>query len=257
MSDLLMNPWFYAAAVPATILIGLSKGGLGGAMGQVGVPLMALVMPPVQAAAIMLPILIIMDVASLWTWRGHRDPTTLKLMLPGALLGIGIGWLTASFVTDDMVKLIVGLVAIIFFARYISASAERRAKAQPHNVVSATFWSAIAGFTSFVAHAGGPPYQVYALPLRQDPKVYNGTSVIFFAVVNAVKVIPYFALGQFDTTNLQASAVLMPLAPLATFAGAWIVKRMRPEIFYPFMYGMILLMGLKLTYDGIVALLYS
>jgi uncharacterized membrane protein YfcA len=255
MSDLLMNPWFYAAAVPATVLIGLSKGGLGGAMGQVGVPLMALVMPPVQAAAIMLPILIIMDVASLWAWRGQRDVRTLQLMLPGGVLGIAIGWLTASVVTDDMVKLIVGLVAIIFFARYAFASAAKRAEAQPHNAASATLWSTIAGFTSFVAHAGGPPYQVYALPLRQDPRIYNGTSVIFFAIVNAVKVIPYFALGQFDATNLQASAVLMPLAPLATFAGAWIVKRMKPEVFYPFMYSMILLMGLKLTYDGIASLL--
>ncbi|WP_027231254.1 sulfite exporter TauE/SafE family protein [Phyllobacterium sp. UNC302MFCol5.2] len=255
MPDLLMNPWFYAAAVPATILIGLSKGGLGGAMGQVGVPLMALVMPPVQAAAIMLPILIVMDVASLWSWRGYRDNQTLKLMLPGAFVGIGIGWLTASIVTDDMVKLIVGAIAIIFFARYMLTSAAKRATAQPHNAASATLWSTLAGFTSFVAHAGGPPYQVYALPLRQDPKVYNGTSVIFFAIVNAVKVIPYFALGQFDTANLRASAVLLPLAPLATFAGAWIVKRMRPEIFYPFMYIMILLMGLKLTYDGVVSLL--
>ncbi|MRG55062.1 TSUP family transporter [Phyllobacterium sp. SYP-B3895] len=255
MPDLLMNLWFYAAAVPATILIGLSKGGLGGAMGQVGVPLMALVMPPVQAAAIMLPILIVMDVASLWSWRGYRDNQTLKLMLPGAFLGIGIGWLTASIVTDDMVKLIVGAIAIIFFARYMLTSAAKRATAQPHNAASATLWSTLAGFTSFVAHAGGPPYQVYALPLRQDPKVYNGTSVIFFAIVNAVKVIPYFALGQFDTANLRASAALLPLAPLATFAGAWIVKRMRPEIFYPFMYIMILLMGLKLTYDGVVSLL--
>lgn len=118
---------------------------------------MALVMPPVQAAAIMLPILIIMDVASLWSWRGYRDMTTLKLMLPGGLLGVGIGWLTASIVTDDMVKLIVGLVAIIFFARYIFASAAKRATSQSHNGASATLWSTIAGFTSFVAHAGGPP----------------------------------------------------------------------------------------------------
>jgi uncharacterized membrane protein YfcA len=255
MPDLLMNPWFYAAAIPATILIGLSKGGLGGAMGQVGVPLMALVMPPVQAAAIMLPILIIMDLASLWSWRGYRDAKTLKLMLPGGLLGVGIGWLTASIVTDDMVKLIVGIIAIIFFARYVFVSAAKRAIAKPQSAAKATFWSTIAGFTSFVAHAGGPPYQVYALPLRQDPKIYNGTSVIFFAVINAVKVLPYFALGQFDRANLAASAVLVPLAPLATFAGAWIVKRMRPEVFYPFMYVMILLMGLKLTYDGIVSLL--
>jgi uncharacterized protein len=257
MPDLLTNPWFFAAAVPATILIGLSKGGLGGAMGQIGVPLMALVMPPVQAAAIMLPILLVMDVASLWTWRGFRDVQTLRLMLPGGLIGIFVGWLTASVISDDMVKLIVGLIAIIFFARYMLASPARRATPQPHNAGSATLWSSLAGFTSFVAHAGGPPYQIYALPLRQDPRVYNGTSVIFFAIINAVKVIPYFALGQFDRTNLLASAALMPLAPLATFAGAWIVRRMRPEVFYPFMYGMILLMGLKLTYDGVVALLYS
>lgn len=254
MPPLLYDPWFYAAAVPAIIMVGLAKGGLGGAMGQLGVPLMALVMPPVQAAAIMLPIMLVMDVASLWTWRGYRDVTTLKFMLPGAMIGIGIGWLTAAVVTDSMVKLIVGTVALVFVARYFLTSVASRAKGKPHNFISASFWSAISGFTSFVAHAGGPPYQVYALPLRQDPKIYNGTSVIFFAIVNAVKVIPYFALGQFDATNLAASAVLSPLAPIATFAGAWIVKRMRAEVFYPFMYVMITLTGLKLVYDGFAGL---
>ncbi|MGH6761312.1 MAG: sulfite exporter TauE/SafE family protein [Phyllobacterium sp.] len=254
MLSLLHDPWFYAVAVPSVILVGLAKGGLGGAMGQLGVPLMALVIPPVQAAAIMLPIMLVMDAASLWAWRGYRDVTTLKFMLPGALLGIGIGWLTAAIVTDSMVKLIVGTVALIFVARYVLASAASRGVPKPHNFIAASFWSAIAGFTSFVAHAGGPPYQVYALPLRQDPKIYNGTSVIFFAIVNAVKVIPYFALGQFDATNLAASAVLSPIAPVATFAGAWIVKRMRPQVFYPFMYVMITLTGLKLVYDGVLGL---
>ena len=252
MLPLLTDPWFYAVAVPSVILVGLAKGGLGGAMGQLGVPLMALVIPPVQAAAIMLPIMLVMDAASLWAWRGHRDMTTLKFMLPGALLGIGIGWLTAAVVTDSMVKLIVGAVALIFVARYVLASAASRGAARPHNFIAASFWSAIAGFTSFVAHAGGPPYQVYALPLRQSPSIYVGTSVVFFAVVNAVKLIPYFALGQLDGTNLAASAVLMPIAPVATLAGAWIVRRMKPEIFYPFMYAMVLVVGSKLVWDGLI-----
>jgi len=116
-------------------------------------------------------------------------------------------------------------------------------------------WGALAGFTSFVSHAGGPPYQIYTLPLRQDPKTYTGTSVRFFAIINAIKLVPYFALGQFDATNLSTSLVLAPLAPVATLAGAYIVKRMKPDIFYPFMYAMVLLAALKLIWDGLLHLL--
>jgi uncharacterized membrane protein YfcA len=251
MVPLLSDPWFYAAAVPAVILVGLSKGGLGGAMALIGVPLMALVVSPVQAAAILLPILIVMDIVSLWTWRGERDPVTLKLMLPAAMLGIGIGWLTAAVVTTGAVRLIVGLVAIAFFARWATQGMAAAARQTGHSPLRAGFWGIVSGFTSFVAHAGGPPYQVYTLPLGQRPALYVGTSVIFFAVVNAVKLIPYFALGQLDVTNVTASLVLMPVAPLATLAGAWIVRRMKPEIFYPFMYAMVLVVGVKLAWDGV------
>lgn len=255
MLPILQDPWFYAAAVPAVILVGLSKGGLGGAMALMGVPLMALVVSPVQAAAILLPILIVMDIVSLWAWRGERDPFTLKLMLPGAMVGIAIGWMTAAFVTAGAVRLIVGVVAVAFFLRWLSQRLYSGETEAPHNGVKASFWGVVTGFTSFVAHAGGPPYQVYALSLRQSPAIYVGTSVIFFAIVNAVKLVPYFALGQFDGTNLTASAVLMPIAPVATLAGAWIVRRLRPEIFYPLMYAMILVVGAKLVWDGLVEIL--
>lgn len=252
MTALLLDPWFYAAAVPAVILVGLSKGGFGGAVGFVGVPLMALVISPVQAAAILLPILILMDLVSLWTWRGVYDRSILWQMLPGSVAGIAVGWLLASVVTADMVRFIVGAIAIIFVLRWIYTSLRHGAEHQEKpNRVAAAFWGSIAGFTSFVAHVGGPPFQVYTLPLRLDPKVLTGTSVIFFAVTNAIKLIPYFALGQFDTTNLTASLALMPLAPLATLAGAWLVRRMRPEIFYPFTYATVALVAVKLLYDGI------
>lgn len=255
MNFLLTDPLFYAAAVPAVILVGLSKGGLGGAMALLGVPLMSLVMPPVQAAAIMLPILVVMDGVSLWSWRGMRDPVTLKLMLPGAMLGIGLGWLAAAVVTTGAVRLIVGVVALAFFLRWLTQKLAASERPAPHNRLKATFWGAVSGFTSFLAHAGGPPYQVYALALKQAPALYVGTSVIYFAIVNAVKLVPYFALGQFDTANLAASAVLMPVAPLATLAGAWLVRRIRPELFYPFMYTMVMLVGLKLVWDGVFELL--
>ena len=256
MSGLLVDPWFYAAAVPAVILTGLSKGGFGGAVGLIGVPMMALAMPPVQAAAILLPILCLMDVVSVWTWWGVYDRRTLVDMMPSAVVGIGLCWLTAAFVTEEMVRLIVGAVAIAFVLRWIYVQIRHGAShsASP-NRVAAAFWGTIAGFTSFVAHVGGPPFQIYALPLRLDPKVLSGTSAILFAATNALKLVPYFALGQFDTTNLTASAVLMPLAPLSTIAGAWLVRRMRPETFYPFTYATVALVAVKLLWDGIAGLL--
>lgn len=253
------DPVFYAFAIPAVLLVGLSKGGFGGAFALLGVPLMALAIPPVQAAAIMLPILIVMDMVSLWAWRRHADYQTLVIMLPGAIIGIAVGWATAAFVTDAMIRLIVGLVALWFVWRYVAAriAAGRGADvpARGHNRGLGSFWGMIAGFTSFVSHAGGPPYQIYTLPLKQDPRIYTGSSVRFFAVINAIKLIPYFALGQFDAQNLKTSALLAPIAPVATLAGAMIVRRMKPDIFYPFMYAMVALTALKLTYDGAYYLL--
>ncbi len=255
MNPLLTDPQFYAAAVPAVALVGLSKGGLGGATALIGVPLMALVLPPVQAAAVMLPILVVMDLFALWSWRGYRDNATLMRMLPGGMIGIGIGWLTAAIVTAAMIKLIVGVIALIFALRWFVERRRGIVSARGQSYLRGTFWGTGAGFTSFVAHAGGPPYQIYTLPLGHDPKIYTGTSTVFFAVVNAVKVIPYFALGQFDTTNLVASAVLLPIAPVAILTGVMIVKRMNREVFYPFMYVVVLIVGAKLTWDGLTVFL--
>jgi uncharacterized membrane protein YfcA len=248
---LLSDPWFYVVAVPAVILVGLSKGGFAGGVGFVGVPLMALVISPVQAAAILLPILCVMDLAALWTWRGVFDRKVLTDMLPGSLIGIALGWLLAASVTVAMIRLVVGLVAITFVGRWVYLSLRHgNNHASAPNRIAAAFWGTVSGFTSFVAHVGGPPFQVYALPLRLDPKVLSGTTAIFFAITNAIKLVPYFALGQFDTTNLAASAVLMPLAPLATLAGAWLVRRMKPEVFYPLTYTTVGLIGAKLIWDA-------
>ncbi|OQM75107.1 sulfite exporter TauE/SafE family protein [Manganibacter manganicus] len=256
MTSLLADPWFYAVALPAVILIGLSKGGFGGALGVVGVPLMSLAMPPVQAAGILLPILVLMDISALWAWRGKpRDRLTIKNMLPGAVAGITIGWATAAMVSEAMVKLIVGVIAFGFVLRWLWQKFSGLDKPHPHNTPAGVFWGTVSGFTSFVAHAGGPPYQVYALPLRQSPQLYTATSVLFFALVNAVKLIPYFALGELDTSNLTASAVLMPVAAITTLGGAAVVRHMKAEIFYPITYALVFFLSLKLIWDGVLEIL--
>jgi uncharacterized membrane protein YfcA len=211
---LFADPATLLAGCVAVTLVGLSKGGLGGAFGLLGVPVLALVMPPVQAAVV----------------------------------GVGLGWLTAAATSDALVRLIVGVVALAFVAR--SLRPLRAARARGPRPASAWFWGTLAGFTSFVAHAGGPPYQIHTLPLRLDPKVFTGTSVAFFAAVNVMKVLPYAALGQFDARTLTSAALLLPLAVLAVLVGAAVVRRMRPTVFYPFMYAMVALVALRLVYDG-------
>jgi uncharacterized protein len=248
-SSLFVDHGALVVGVVAVALVGLSKGGLGGAFALMGVPVLSLVMPPVQAAALLLPVLLVMDAVGLWSWRGTFDRGTLVAMLPAAMIGIGLGWLTAASTSESLVRLIVGLVALGFS---IWSVWPKRLHAAPRpRAASAWFWGTMAGFTSFVAHAGGPPYQVHTLPLRLDPKVYTGTAVVFFAVVNVVKVVPYAALGQFDAATLRSAAVLLPVAVVAVLLGAAAVRRMRPQVFYPFMLAMIALVGLRLVYDGV------
>lgn len=248
----LNDPAILIASMFAVTLAGLSKGGLGGAMGMLGVPIMALVMSPVQAAAILLPIYIVMDIFSLWSWRREFDLQTLKIMVPAGVLGIAIGWMTAAYVSDSSVRLLVGLVSVGFVVNYYVSKLRKHAHLKrPHRPLLGRFWGTIAGFTSFISHTGGPPYQIYALPLGHKPGIYTGTSIRFFFIINVIKLAPYFALGQFDATNLKTSLALMPLAVIATLIGAWVVKRMKPDVFYPIMYIFMLLAGLKLLYDGL------
>jgi len=245
---MLHDPWFYAAAIPAVIVVGLSKGGFGGG-GLLGTPLLAMVIPPLEAAAIMLPIMIAMDLVALHAWWGIFDRRSVAILIPSSILGIAIGWAIAAYVSDDAVKLIVGAVALGFILNYLLGGARRSAAKEP-NVVKGAFWGTIGGFTSFVSHAGGPPMQMYLLPLRLDPKVLAGTTVLVFAVANFVKLLPYTMLGQFSTAHLTASAVLLPFAPLATWFGARLVRTIRPETFYRVTYTLLFIVAAKLLYEG-------
>ncbi|ESR23132.1 sulfite exporter TauE/SafE family protein [Lutibaculum baratangense] len=250
---MISNLDFYLVALPAIVLYGLGKGGFGGPLSQLAVPIMALVMSPLTAAAILLPVLVLMDAVALYSYWGTFDRRTLLIMLPGAVAGVALGWITASWITPDQVRLLLGLVGLAFTANYVFGG--RKRPAQPQRPWLGRFWGMVSGFTSFVSHAGGPPFHMYATPLRLEPRLLAGTAAIFFFVVNVLKLLPYLELGQYTQETLTASLVLLPLAPLATRAGVYLVRIVDPRTFYRIAYAGIFLASVKLTWDGVLAFL--
>jgi uncharacterized membrane protein YfcA len=239
---------FYLAAVPAAFMVGASKGGLP-MVGLLGVPVLALAISPIQAAGLLLPIYVVSDIFGLWVYRHQFDKRNLAILIPSAVLGIMIGWATASFVTDKAVTLMVGLIGLAFcLDRWFRPAAKEK---KPADVPRGIFWGALTGFTSFVSHAGAPPYQWYVLPQRLDKLIYAGTSTITFAVVNAVKLIPYWSLGQLNPSNLTTSVTLFPVAIAATFVGARLVRMIPDGPFYRMVEIGLLLVSCKLLWDGL------
>ena len=253
--SIVSDPIFYAAALPAVVLLGLAKGGFGG-LGMLSLPLMALVIPPLQAAAIMQPILMVQDVVSIWAFRRHFSRRNLMILVPSSFVGVVLAYLLASYVSDAGVKLAVGAISVVFgAARLVIEAGPRPPAATPAGTLAGWFWGVLTGFTSMVAHAGGPPFQVYVMPQRLSRDAFIGTGAILFAMINWMKVPPYFALGLLTPGNLLTSAALFPLAILSTWAGVLLVRRVRGESFYKVIYALLILVGLKLGWDGASALL--
>ena len=239
---------FFAVAIPAILLMGISKGGFGSGAGLFATPLMALAVPIPQAAAILLPILVVMDVAGLWAYRGVFSRENMKTILAGGVIGVVLGALTFRYFSEAWIRLILGALAIGFvLQRYLLPA---RALPASRSVPQGLFWSAFSGVTSTIAHAGGPPLSIYLLPQRLDKAVMVGTTVIFFAVINAVKLVPYAWLGLFDARNLLTSLALAPLAPLGIWLGVTLMRRMSERVFYSVCYGLLLVVGAKLAWDG-------
>jgi len=245
----LTDRYFYLVSAPAVLLYGVAKGGFGGAVAVLSVPLMALVMSPTQAAAILLPILVVMDALVVRTYWGQFDGRALKLLLPGALVGILLGYLAADSMSDDYMRILIGVLSLAFGLQQLLGFSSRTGSA--HNPAAAGVFGTLAGFTSFSIHAGGPPFTMYLLPKRLDPLLFAGTAGVFFAVVNAVKLVPYGMLGQFNGDNLLYSLVLVPLAPLGVRLGHFLVKRSDTEFYYRVISFFLLVVGAKLLYEGV------
>jgi hypothetical protein len=234
------------------LITGVSKSGFGGGLGVLAVPLMALYISPLQAAAIMLPILCVMDVINVWVYRKSWDRPNIKILLPASLVGVVIGALTFRYLSDAHIRIIVGGIAVAFSMLFFLRrnDAERRGP----SFWRGSFWGLIAGFVSFGVHAGAPPTNVYLLPQRLDKTVFVGTLVVMFAVVNYVKLIPYALLGQLNSGNLLTALALAPLIPVGTWLGVKLHHRIPERPFYLVCYCLLSVMGAKLLYDGLIAL---
>ncbi len=252
---IITDPLFYAFAIPAVICLGLSKGGFAG-LGMVATPLLAIVIPPLHAAAILLPVLLLQDALSAWVYRKHWDPWNLKVLIPGAVLGMGAAWLFAAHVTDGMIRLVVGLIALGFSLNAWLKRGRPVERVTKPSAAMGSFWGALSAFTSALIHIGAPPYFAFVLPQRLEKMVYVATTCWFFAIINYMKVGPYFALGMFSTEGLATSAVLIPLAIAANFLGIWLVRLTPEGLFYKITYALVFLLGAELTRQGVVDLFW-
>lgn len=246
---MITDPAFYAVAVPAVVLLGLSKSGFGVGFGSLATPLMALAVPVPQAAAIMLPLLLVMDMLGIAALVRHCDWALIRRLLPFGLLGTAIGTATFGLLPAHVVAGIVGALTLAFLAIRVAFPPRVDAPPPPHWL--GRLLAATSGFTSFVAHAGGPPIGFYVLPLKLPPLVFTGTMAVFFAAINLSKWGPYAWLGLFDLRNLSTSLVLMPLAPVGVWLGVQFVKRVSARRFYLLFNIGMALAGTKLLYDGL------
>lgn len=245
----LITDWvFYAAAVPAVLLLGISKSGFGAGFGSLAVPLMALAVAVPQAAAILMPLLFVMDVLGLGALRRHIDFKLVRFLLPFGLVGTVIGTLSFRLLDGRLVAGIVGVCTLVFLAQRLLFP-PRADSPHPPRWLGALL-TAASGFTSFVAHAGGPPINAYVLPMRLAPLVFSATMAAFFFVINLSKWIPYAWLGLLDLRNMATSLVLLPLAPIGVWVGVRMAHRIRPELFYRLIYAGMFLTGCKLVWDG-------
>jgi uncharacterized membrane protein YfcA len=243
------DPFFFAVAIPAVLIMGISKGGFGSGLGIMATPLVALAVPTPQAAAIMLPILLVMDATGLLAYRGTFHRANLGLLLAGGMAGIVLGALTFRHFSEAGIRAILGAMALVFVAHRLHQGGTAAPAVTPSRA-KGLFWSTVSGLASTIAHAGGPPLSVYLLPQKLDKAILVGTTVIFFAVINAAKLVPYFWLGLFDATNLLTSLALAPLAPAGILLGVWLMRRLSQEVFYRVAYAMLALVGAKLLWDG-------
>jgi len=244
------DPMFWVLAVIVLLIAGISKGGFGGGLVLIAVPLLSLKISPLVATALLLPVLCIMDFAALVVfWRKWHWPT-VKLLLPASVLGIAIGTWVFTSLSVNGVKLIIGAVAIVFTLHYWGKTWLKMPETKPGKVIG-FFCGTVAGFTSHVAHAGAPPYSIYMLPQRLPREQFVATTAIMFALINYVKLVPYSFTGQFTAQVLWTCLVLAPLAPVGVILGKILLKHVNEALFYQISYVFIFIAGLKLLGDGL------
>lgn len=243
---------FWTLATVAAFCTGLSKGGLGG-VSMLAVPVLALAVSPITAAGLLLPVFLFSDIFGVWAYRHAFRSDILKITAVGALIGVVIGWLTAGRVSEDMVRLLIGLLGLAFALTYLL----RRPPDGPPRKPTwgrGLLWTSVAGFTSFISHAGAPPWQVWVMPLRLGKLAFAGTTTMAFAMMNVSKILPYYLLGQLDLQNLRVAALLLVPAVLGVFVGLRLTRVLPEKIFFGIVTWALLAISVKLVWDGAAGL---
>ena len=245
---LITDPYFYAVAVPAVLMLGISKSGFGVGFGSLAVPLMALAVSVPQAAAILMPVLLLMDVLGMAAFRNNFNLPLIRFLVPLGLVGTLVGALLFKVLDARLVAGLVGVSTLLFLAQRLLFPP--RPDSPPPPKWLGALLTVTSGFTSFVSHAGGPPLSAYVIPLRLSPLQFTATMAFFFFVINLSKWIPYGLLGLLDLRNMATSLVLLPLAPLGVWIGVRMARRISPTLFYRLIPVGMLLTGCKLVWDG-------
>ncbi|HKI98007.1 MAG TPA: sulfite exporter TauE/SafE family protein [bacterium] len=251
---MITDPGFYLVAIPAILLTCVAKGAFGVGLGILAVPLIALTLPIGQTTGILLPLLLLMDLFGLYVYWGKWDGAVLRPLVAGALMGIAVGTATFHLVSEEMIRLLLGTIALVFTLHYFLRGRLSTVALRPTTPVGLAAGT-VSGFTSFVSHAGAPPVAVYLLPQRLDKTLYTATTVLYFALVNLAKLVPYAWLGLLSRGNLETAAVLTPLVPLGIVLGVLVHRLVSMSLFYRICYGFVFIAGVKLLYDGLLPLI--
>ena len=243
-----MDFYFYLTASIGIILFGISKGGFAGPASILAIPIMSLSMSPIIAAGILLPILLIMDFLAIYFYWKKWDLKNIYIILFPAIIGIFIGGLTFQYISADSIRVIVGIICILFV--FLTVFKKNNIIFKPTKL-KGRFWSLISGYTSTIIHAGGQPLSFYLLPQKLNKTIYVGTMTLAFLVVNLIKLIPYYFLDLLIISNLKISLILSPLAPISIYLGYYLHKKFNEEIFYFLIYFLVGISGVKLIYDGL------
>ena len=243
-----LEPLFYLVAIASVFVHGMGKAGFGMGLPILAIPMMSLFVPPIQALSILVIPLIFMDLITMHRFKGLWNKEILKFIIPFSFLGILIGTITFEYLSEDSLRIILGLIALSFGLNYFLSSLKEISISSSRKLGS--FWSILSGFTSFSIHAGGLPISFYLLPMRLDRRIYVATTAIFFLSLNLFKLMPYAYFGQINLENLYISMFLLPLAPLGVYFGAYLTTRVSQDFFYNLSHFCLILAGLKLVYDG-------
>ena len=248
---LLSNPTTLALACLAVIIVGMAKGGFSG-IGALGTPLLALALPPTVAAAVLLPVLLVQDAVSVWSFRRTWDKWIVSWMLPGAVLGVALATGFSARVEDRQLMLALGLITLTFgvYRLWIERGERIVAASKSPGWVGTLFGVAL-GFGSQIAHAGGPPFQIWVTPRKLEHETYVGTNSVLFAIINWLKVPTYLLLGSLNRQTLTAAAMLLPLAVISTLIAVRVIRRLKSQRFYTIIYCLMVLLGAKLIWDGV------